>query len=43
MQNIKALGLPLLEKKNSEICLFCSYAQTCEHHGRTCPDPPGRG
>ena len=38
-QNIKALGLPLSEKKNSEICLLCSYAQTCEPHGRTSPDP----
>ena len=29
MQNIKALGLPLSEK-NSEICLLCSYARTCD-------------
>ena len=41
LQNIKALGFPLSEKKNSEICLFCSYAQTCEPHGRTSPDPRG--
>ena len=41
IQNIKALGLPLSEKKNSEICLFCSYARICEPHGRTSPDPRG--
>ena len=40
-KNIKALGLPLSEKKNSEICLLCSYARTCEPHGRTSPDPRG--
>ena len=39
VQNIKALGLPLSEKKNSKICLLCSYAPTCEPHGRTSPDP----
>ena len=26
----KYLGLPLSEKKNSEICLLCSYARTCD-------------
>ena len=40
-KNIKALGLPLSEKKNSEICLLCSYAPTCEPQGRTSPDPRG--
>ena len=37
----QALGLPLLEKNNSKICLLCSYAQTCEPHGRTSPEPRG--
>ena len=41
MQNIKALGLPLSEKKNSKICLLCCYAWTSEPHGRTSPDPRG--
>ena len=41
IQNIKALGLPLSVKKNSEISLFCSYARTCEPHSRTSPDPRG--
>ena len=27
--------------KNSEIFLLCSYARTCEPHGRTSPDPRG--
>ena len=41
IQNTKALGLPLSEKKNSKICLLCSYARTSEPHGRTSPDPMG--
>ena len=41
VQNIKAQGLPLSEKKNSKICLLCSYARTSEPHGRTSPDPRG--
>ena len=41
IQNIKALGLPLSEKKNSKLCLLCSYARTCEPHGRTSPDLRG--
>ena len=41
IKNIKALGLTLSEKKNSEICRLCFYAQTCEPHGRTSPDPRG--
>ena len=38
---IKALGLPLSEKKNSEISLSCSYDRTCQPHGRTSPNPRG--
>ena len=41
IQNIKALSLPLPEEKNSEICLLCSYARTCEPQGRTSSDPRG--
>ena len=36
--NIKAVGLPLSEKKNFEICLLCSSAPTCDPQGMTSPD-----
>ena len=39
IQNIKALGLPISEKKDFETCLLCSYGRTCDPQGsRTIPD-----
>ena len=28
--NIKAIGLPVLEKKNFVVCYLCSYVPTCD-------------
>ena len=33
--------LLVIAKKNSKICLLCSYAPTCEPQSRTSPDPRG--
>ena len=41
MPNIKALDLPVSEKKNFEGGLLCSYFQTCEPRGRANFDPRG--
>ena len=30
---MKALGLPVSEKKNFEVCLLCSYVPTCDPRG----------
>ena len=39
--NIKALGLPVSEKKNFEIFFLCSYVPTCDLQGRPSFDPQG--
>ena len=41
IQNIKALGLPVLEKKNFEDGFLCSYIPTCELLCRASFDPWG--
>ena len=39
MSNIKALDLPVSEKKNFEVCLLCSHVQTCDYRGGASFDP----
>ena len=36
---MKALGLPVSEKNNFEVCLLCSYVQNCDPRGGTSFDP----
>ena len=36
---MKALGLPVSEKKNFEVCLLCSYVQNCDPLGWASFDP----
>ena len=38
---MKALRLQVSEKKNFEVCLLCSYVQTCDPCGRASFDPWG--
>ena len=38
---MKALCLLVSEKKNFEVCLLCSYVQTCDPRGRASFDPWG--
>ena len=39
--NIKALDLPVSEKKNFEVCLLCSYVLTRDPQGGPSFDPRG--
>ena len=38
---MKALGLPISEKKNFEVCLLCYYVQNCDPRSGACFDPRG--
>ena len=38
---MKALGLPVSEKKNFDVCLLCSYVQNCDPQGQASFEPRG--
>ena len=38
---MKALSLPVSEKKNLEVCLLCSHVQNCDPRGGASFNPRG--